>query len=126
MLKRELATKVSEQLGYLLKKDAEQAVEIILENISMAISEGRRVEIRGFGTFSTRERQPRTTVNPKTGKTMDIPARKTAHFTMSQSPLIIIPLFQQQVSTLILLHLMTEQFQLIQIHCPISLFCLQI
>ena len=85
MLKRELVTKVSERHGYLEKKDAEQAVEIILENISMAISEGRSVEIRGFGTFSTRERQPRTTVNPKTGKTMDIPARKTAHFTMSQS-----------------------------------------
>ena len=85
MLKRELVTKVSEQLGYLLKKDAEQAVEIILENISKAILDGRRVEIRGFGTFSTRERQPRTTVNPKSGKTMDIPARKTTHFTMSES-----------------------------------------
>ena len=85
MLKRELATKVSEQLGYLLKKDAEQALEIILENISRALLEGRKVEIRGFGTFSTRERQPRTTANPKSGKTMDIPARKTTHFTMSQS-----------------------------------------
>lgn len=85
MLKHELATKVSEQLGYLLKKDAEQAVEIILENISKAILDGRRVEIRGFGTFSTRERQPRTTVNPKSGKSMDIPARKTTHFAMSES-----------------------------------------
>ena len=85
MLKRELATKVSEQLGYLEKKEVEQAVEIILENISKAILDGRRVEIRGFGTFSTRERQPRTTVNPKSGKTMDIPARKTTHFAMSES-----------------------------------------
>ena len=85
MLKRELATKVSEQLGYLLKKDAEQAIEIILENISKAISEGRRVEIRGFGTFSIRDREPRITVNPKSGKTMNIPARKTTHFTMSKS-----------------------------------------
>jgi len=85
MLKRELVTQVSEQLGYLFKKDAEQAIEIILENISKALLEGRRVEIRGFGTFSRRERQPRTTVNPKTGKTMNIPAKKTTHFAMSKS-----------------------------------------
>lgn len=80
-----IATKVSERLGYLLKKDAEQAIEIILEDISRAISDGRRVEIRGFGTFSMRERQSRTTANPKSGKVMDIPARKTTHFTMSGS-----------------------------------------
>jgi integration host factor subunit beta len=85
MLKRELINGVSGQLGDYYKQDVAQAVDIILEEISQALTEGRRVEIRGFGSFSVRTRKPRTTKNPKTGKMMDIPARKTLHFTMSKS-----------------------------------------
>ena len=85
MLKRELINGVSGQLGDYYKQDVAQAVDIILEEISQSLTEGRRVEIRGFGSFSVRTRKPRTTKNPKTGKMMDIPARKTLHFTMSKS-----------------------------------------
>ncbi|MCI5148503.1 MAG: integration host factor subunit beta [Candidatus Electrothrix sp. MAN1_4] len=85
MLKRELVSEVTEQLGGYYKQDVAQAVDIILENIAQALTEGRRVEIRGFGSFSVRTRKPRTTKNPKTGKMMDIPERKTLHFTMSKS-----------------------------------------
>ncbi|MCI5159219.1 MAG: integration host factor subunit beta [Candidatus Electrothrix sp. AUS1_2] len=85
MLKRELVSEVTEQLGGYYKQDVAQAVDIILENITQALTEGRRVEIRGFGSFSVRTRKPRTTKNPKTGKMMDIPERKTLHFTMSKS-----------------------------------------
>ena len=85
MLKRELVSEVTEQLGGYYKQDVAQAVDIILQNITQALTEGRRVEIRGFGSFSVRTRKPRTTKNPKTGKMMDIPARKTLHFTMSKS-----------------------------------------
>jgi integration host factor subunit beta len=85
MLKRELVDAVAEQLPDYYKQDVAQAVDIILEEISQALTEGRRVEIRGFGSFSVRMRKPRTTKNPKTGKIMDIPARKTLHFTMSKS-----------------------------------------
>ncbi len=85
MLKRELVNEVSDQLGGYYKQDVAQAVDIILEEISQALTEDRRVEIRGFGSFSVRTRKPRTTKNPKTGKMMDIPARKTLHFTMSKS-----------------------------------------
>ncbi|MEA2114889.1 MAG: HU family DNA-binding protein [Thermodesulfobacteriota bacterium] len=85
MLKRELINGVSERLGDYYKQDVAQAVDIILEEISQALTEDRRVEIRGFGSFSVRTRKPRTTKNPKTGKMMDIPARKTLHFTMSKS-----------------------------------------
>ena len=85
MLKRELINEVTEQLGGYYKQDVAQAVDIILENITRALTEGRRVEIRGFGSFSVRTRKPRTTKNPKTGKMMDIPERKTLHFTMSKS-----------------------------------------
>ncbi len=85
MLKRELVTEVSEKLDDYYKQDVAQAVDIILEEITQALTEDRRVEIRGFGSFSVRTRKPRTTKNPKTGKMMDIPARKTLHFTMSKS-----------------------------------------
>jgi integration host factor subunit beta len=85
MLKRELVNEVAEQLGDYYKQDVSQAVDIILEEVSRALVENRRVEIRGFGSFSVRTRKPRTTKNPKTGKMMDIPERKTLHFTMSKS-----------------------------------------
>ncbi len=85
MLKRELVSEITERLGSYYKQDVAQALDIILENITQALTEGRRVEIRGFGSFSVRTRKPRTTKNPKTGKMMDIPERKTLHFTMSKS-----------------------------------------
>ena len=85
MLKRELVNKVAGQLDDYYKQDVAQAVDIILAEISQALVEDRRVEIRGFGSFSVRTRKPRTTKNPKTGKMMDIPERKTLHFTMSKS-----------------------------------------
>jgi integration host factor subunit beta len=47
--------------------------------------EERRIELRGFGSFSVRSRKPRSTKNPRTGKIMEIPDRKTLHFTMSKS-----------------------------------------
>jgi len=85
MLKRELVDEVADRLPEYYKQDVAQAIDIILEEICRALTEGRRVEIRGFGSFSVRTRKPRTTKNPKTGKLMDIPARKTLHFTMSKS-----------------------------------------
>lgn len=85
MLKRELVNEVAAQLNDYYKQDIAQAVDVILEEISAALIEGRRVEIRGFGSFSVRNRKPRSTKNPKTGKIMHIPDRKTLHFTMSKS-----------------------------------------
>lgn len=85
MLKRELVNKVSGQLEGYYKKDITLAVDLILEEISKALIAGRRVEIRGFGSFSVRSRKPRSTKNPKTGRIMNIAERKTLHFTMSKS-----------------------------------------
>jgi len=85
MLKRELVNEVAAQLDEYYKQDVAQAVDVILADISKALIEDRRVEIRGFGSFSVRTRKPRTTKNPKTGKMMNIPERKTLHFTMSKS-----------------------------------------
>ncbi len=85
MLKRELVTEAAGQLQDYYKQDIAQALDIILEEITQSLTEGRRVEIRGFGSFSVRKRKPRNTKNPKTGKMMNIPERKTLHFTMSKS-----------------------------------------
>lgn len=85
MLKRDLIGKVSERLDGYLKKDIAQAVELVLDSISASLSAGRRVEIRGFGSFSVRQRQARATKNPKTGLLMEIPPRNTLLFTMSKS-----------------------------------------
>lgn len=85
MLKRDLICEVTDRTDGFLKKDVDQAIDIILETIAAALCEGRRVEIRGFGSFCVRHRKARTTKNPKTGKIMEIPPRKTLHFTMSKS-----------------------------------------
>lgn len=85
MLKGDLVSIVSDKMDGYMKKDIGEAIDIILDTISEALSEGHRVEIRGFGSFSVRERKPRTTKNPRTGKIMDIPERKNLHFAMSKS-----------------------------------------
>jgi integration host factor subunit beta len=85
MLKRELVSEAAGQLEDCYKQDVAQAFDVILDEITKALAEGRRVEIRGFGSFSVRTRRPRTTKNPKTGRMMQIPTRKTLHFTMSKS-----------------------------------------
>ena len=85
MLKRDLVEKTAEHLDGYLKKDLSRAVDIIIEAMAESLDRGNRVEIRGFGSLSVRERQARQTKNPKTGKVMDIPPRKTVHFAMSKS-----------------------------------------
>ncbi len=85
MLKQDLIQQVTESLDGYLKKDIAEAVDIILEAIANALEEERRVEIRGFGSFSVRKRQAKTSTNPKTGKVMNIPPRRAVHFTMSKS-----------------------------------------
>lgn len=67
------------------KQDVSLAVDIMLDTMSKALVKDRRIELRGFGSFSVRSRKPRSTKNPRTGKIMDIPDRKTLHFTMSKS-----------------------------------------
>ncbi len=84
MLKKELVKEVSSELS-LNKQDVTSALDIILNTMENALKEERRIELRGFGSFSVRKRKPRSTKNPKTGTMMNIPERKTIHFTMSKS-----------------------------------------
>ena len=85
MLKRDLVEKTTNSLDGYLKKDISKAVDIIIETMSESLDQGNRIEIRGFGSFSVRKRKARQTKNPKTGKVMNIPSRKTLHFAMSKS-----------------------------------------
>jgi integration host factor subunit beta len=84
MLKKDLVDKVSSELS-MQKQDVSLAVDIMLETMATALVDERRIELRGFGSFSVRARKPRSTKNPRTGKLMEIPNRKTLHFTMSKS-----------------------------------------
>ncbi len=84
MLKKDIVDKVSRDLS-MQKQDVEIAVDIMLESMAQALIEERRIELRGFGSFSIRQRKPRSTKNPRTGKIMNIPSRRTLHFTMSKS-----------------------------------------
>jgi len=85
MLKRDLVEKTTDSLEGYLKKDISRAVDIIIETMAESLNQGKRVEIRGFGSFSVRRRKARLTKNPKTGKIMDIPPRRSLHFAMSKS-----------------------------------------
>ncbi len=84
MLKKDIVDQISRDLS-LQKQDVDLAVKIMLETMTEALIHDRRIELRGFGSFSVRSRKPRSTRNPRTGKIMDIPERKTLHFTMSKS-----------------------------------------
>lgn len=85
LLKQDFIAQISEQLDGYLKKDIGQAVDIILESMVQSLMDGQRVEIRGFGSFEVRQRKAKVSRNPKTDKIMNIPPRKTLHFTMSKS-----------------------------------------
>ena len=67
-----------------LKKDLEKLTNIILTEIKQALKRGDRVELRGFGMFSTNIQKARISRNPKTGEKVNTPEKKTIHFKMSK------------------------------------------
>jgi integration host factor subunit beta len=79
MTKAELVEKVADKIQ-LTKKQAETVVNILLNSITEALSEGDKVELRGFGSFRIRNRNPREGRNPKTGDTVQMPAKRVPFF----------------------------------------------
>ena len=67
-----------------LKKDLEKVVSVILSEIKQALKRGDRVELRGFGMFSTNIQKARISRNPKTGEKVNTPEKKTIHFKMAK------------------------------------------
>jgi integration host factor subunit beta len=80
MTKSELIERLSDEHDLLSKKDAESIINLIFGGIGNALADGDRVEIRGFGSFSVREREAREARNPKSGQLVKIPSRKTPFF----------------------------------------------
>lgn len=68
----------------LVRDDAKAAVKAILEALKSCLTEGNRIEIRGFGTFETTQHRPKTGRNPKTGEPIYIPAKARPHFKPSK------------------------------------------
>src|SRR4030095_12294944 len=79
MTKAELVEDVA-RAAELTKKDAERLVEMVLESIIETLSQGEKIELRGFGSFRVRERGARRGRNPKTGDPVSIPAKRVPYF----------------------------------------------
>ena len=80
MTRSELIAALSFRFPSLMAKDADVAVKEILDAIGTALAQGCRVEIRGFGSFGTIYRPPRTGRNPKSGESVSVPAKYVPHF----------------------------------------------
>jgi DNA-binding protein HU-beta len=84
MNKNELINEVARKTG-LSRREAEVGVQTMLDLISKEISKNEKVTLTGFGTFDVGKRKARTGVNPRTGKTIEIPASKMPRFKPSRT-----------------------------------------
>ncbi|KUJ84464.1 integration host factor subunit beta [Microbulbifer flavimaris] len=80
MTKSELIERIALRLDQLPVKDVELAVKVMLDSMSDVLSQGERIEIRGFGSFSLHYRAPRTGRNPKTGDAVQLAGKYVPHF----------------------------------------------
>ena len=82
--KSKLLKQLSNNYPNFLKKDLEKFTNIILNEIKQALKKGDRVQLRGFGIFSTNIQKERISRNPKTGEKVNSPQKKTIHFKMAK------------------------------------------
>jgi integration host factor beta subunit len=80
MIRSELVQRVAEENPELLLKDVERLVSAVFDAISDQLVAGGRIELRGFGAFSTRPRDARTGRNPRTGESVDVAAKRVPYF----------------------------------------------
>jgi integration host factor subunit beta len=80
VIRSELVAKIAEDNPHLTLRDVESIVATIFDEITGALAEGRRVELRGFGAFSTRARDARTGRNPRTGAAVKVDAKRVPYF----------------------------------------------
>ena len=84
IVKSKLLKQLSKSFPNFLKKDIEKFTDIILKEIKNTLKRGERVELRGFGVFSTHIQKARISRNPKTGEKVNTPKKKTIHFKMAK------------------------------------------
>ena len=80
MTKSELVERIMTANSFLNRKESELVVNIIFDSMAKALKDGDKVEIRGFGSFTIRERESREARNPKNGEIVRIPAKRTPFF----------------------------------------------
>ena len=80
MTKSDLVKTLSGANVALTRKESELVVDIVFDSIMDALKQGDKVEIRGFGSFTIRERNGRQARNPKSGEVVHIPAKRTPFF----------------------------------------------
>ena len=84
IVKSKLLKQLSVNYPNFLKKDLEKIIDIILDEIKSTLKRGERVELRGFGIFSSKIQKARISRNPKTGEKVNTPKKKTIHFKMAK------------------------------------------
>lgn len=80
MIRSELLQELHDDNPDLRAEEIEQVVDIFFDEIAQRLAEGGRVELRGFGAFSTREREARQGRNPRTGESVSVPAKSVPYF----------------------------------------------
>jgi nucleoid DNA-binding protein len=81
--KQDLAKKIVEQCG-LSRRDSVVVIDTILETISLALSEGEKIELRGFGSFMVKKVRARNARNPRTGDSVTVQAKLKPYFKVSR------------------------------------------
>ena len=84
VVKSDLVKELSNSYPNFLKRDLVKLINITLDEMQNALKRGERVELRGFGVFSTNIQKARISRNPKTGEKVNTPQKKTIHFKMSK------------------------------------------
>lgn len=85
MTKSVLIEKVAEKVEGLTRNQTEIVVETVFESIKIALMQGEKIEIRGFGNFRLKTRNPRKARNPKTGETVEVPEKKVLYFKVGKA-----------------------------------------
>jgi len=80
MIRSELLAAMAKENPELRAEEVERVVDVFFEEIAQRLAEGGRVELRGFGAFSTRQRDPRKGRNPRTGETVEVPGKRVPYF----------------------------------------------
>ena len=84
IVKSKLLNQLKKSYPNFLKKDIEKVVTVVLNEIKQTLKRGDRVELRGFGIFSTNIQKARISRNPKTDEKVNTPEKKTIHFKMAK------------------------------------------
>ena len=84
IVKSKLLNQLKKSYPNFLKKDLEKVTSVVLNEIKQALRRGDRVELRGFGMFSTNIQKARISRNPQTGEKVNTPEKKIIHFKMAK------------------------------------------